>query len=134
MAIELARTMAQPRPWGVVDLRPWSNAGHGGVRIGEIWYERPGKPASSSSLLLKLLFTSEPLSIQAMANRRRELLRSGQGAASKYDTARVAECEIGRYASPDDAVATHDKNFIRFHVFSFGLMATDGYSACLAQT
>lgn len=64
MAIELARTMAQPRPWGVVDLRPWSNAGHGRVRIGEIWYERPGKPASSSSLLLKLLFTSEPLSIQ----------------------------------------------------------------------
>jgi mannose-6-phosphate isomerase len=64
MAIELARTMVQPRPWGVVDLRPWSNAGHGRVRIGEIWYERPGKPASSSSLLLKLLFTSEPLSIQ----------------------------------------------------------------------
>ena len=32
--------------------------------IGEIWYERPGKPVSSSSLLLKLLFTSEPLSIR----------------------------------------------------------------------
>jgi len=64
MAIELARTLEQPRPWGLVDLRPWSNAGHEGVRIGEIWYERPGKPASSSSLLLKLLFTGEPLSIQ----------------------------------------------------------------------
>ena len=49
MAIELARTMAQPRPWGVVDLRPWSNAGHGGVRIGEIWYERPGKPEIQSA-------------------------------------------------------------------------------------
>lgn len=64
MAIELARTLAQPRPWGLVDLRPWSNASHEGVRIGEIWYERPGKPASEPSLLLKLLFTSEPLSIQ----------------------------------------------------------------------
>src|SRR3990172_6735295 len=64
MAIELARTLAQPRPWGGVDLRPWSNAGHEGVRICEIWYERPGEPAPNSSLLLKLLFTSEPLSIQ----------------------------------------------------------------------
>src|SRR5512140_2234870 len=64
MAIERACTLAQPRPWGVADLRPWSDAGHEGVRIGEIWYERPGKPAASSSLLLKLLFTSEPLSIQ----------------------------------------------------------------------
>ena len=64
MAMELARTLAQPRPWGVVDLRPWSKAGHEGVRIGEIRYERPGEPAPNSSLLLKLLFTSEPLSIQ----------------------------------------------------------------------
>ena len=64
MAMELAHTLAQPRPWGVADLRPWSNAGHEGVRIGEIWYERPGEPAPNSSLLLKLLFTSEPLSIQ----------------------------------------------------------------------
>jgi mannose-6-phosphate isomerase len=64
MAIERACTLAQPRPWGVADLRPWSDVGHDGVPIGEIWYERPGKPAASSSLLLKLLFTSEPLSIQ----------------------------------------------------------------------
>jgi mannose-6-phosphate isomerase len=64
MAIELARTQALPRPWGVVDLGPWSHAAHDAVPIGEIWYERPGKPASPPSLLLKLLFTSEPLSIQ----------------------------------------------------------------------
>ena len=32
--------------------------------IGEIWYERPGSAASDPSLLLKLLFTSQPLSIQ----------------------------------------------------------------------
>lgn len=64
MAIELARALAHPRPWGVVDLRPWSNAGREGVRIGEIWYERPGERSPSTSLLVKLLFTSEALSIQ----------------------------------------------------------------------
>ncbi len=64
MAIELARALAHPRPWGVVDLRPWSHAGREGVRIGEIWYERPGERGPSTSLLVKLLFTSEALSIQ----------------------------------------------------------------------
>src|SRR5437867_2202105 len=64
MAIELARTLALPRPWGVADLRPWNKAANDGNLIGEIWYERPNEPASNPSLLLKLLFTSEPLSIQ----------------------------------------------------------------------
>jgi len=66
MAVEFARTQAQPRPWGVGDLRPWytTRAGDDGRPIGEIWYERPGKPAADPSLLLKLLLTNEPLSIQ----------------------------------------------------------------------
>ena len=64
MAIERAHVQAFPRPWGVVDLTPWSNAGRDGVPIGEIWYERAARPTPSPSLLLKLLFTSEPLSIQ----------------------------------------------------------------------
>jgi mannose-6-phosphate isomerase len=64
MAIEFARTQALPRPWGVVDPSPWCLAAHDAVPIGEIWYERPDKPTSTPSLLLKLLFTSEPLSIQ----------------------------------------------------------------------
>src|SRR5712692_483736 len=64
MAIELARARALPKPWGVVDLRPWSNARHDDGAIGEIWYERPGKDATNPSLLLKLLFTNQPLSIQ----------------------------------------------------------------------
>jgi mannose-6-phosphate isomerase len=68
MAIERARVQAVPRPWGVVDLSPWSTAAHDGALIGEIWYERPGRPASDPSLLLKLLFTSEPLSIQVHPN------------------------------------------------------------------
>lgn len=64
MAIEHARAHAVPKPWGVTDLRPWSNARHDGGSIGEIWYERPGRAAAGPSLLLKLLFTRQPLSIQ----------------------------------------------------------------------
>lgn len=65
MAIEHARAQAVPKPWGVADLRPWSRADHGGGRlIGEIWYKRSGSGPSDPSLLLKLLFTSQPLSIQ----------------------------------------------------------------------
>jgi mannose-6-phosphate isomerase len=64
MSIEHARTRAFPKPWGVEDLRPWSNVRHDGNAIGEIWYERPNNAAVDPSLLLKLLFTSQPLSIQ----------------------------------------------------------------------
>lgn len=64
MAIEHARVFAHPKPWGAVDLRPWSSVGCEGTCTGELWYERPGIEPPSSSLLLKLLFTSQPLSIQ----------------------------------------------------------------------
>jgi mannose-6-phosphate isomerase len=64
LAIEHARAHALPKPWGIVDLRPWSNARQGGRAIGELWYERPGSAGPDTSLLLKLLFTSQPLSIQ----------------------------------------------------------------------
>jgi mannose-6-phosphate isomerase len=65
MAVERARVHAVQKPWGVADLRPWSTADHdGGHLIGEIWYERSGNESSAPSLLLKLLLTSQPLSIQ----------------------------------------------------------------------
>ena len=64
MAVERAHGHALPKPWGIADLRPWSNARHDGEAIGEIWYERSAGAAADSSLLLKLLFTSQPLSIQ----------------------------------------------------------------------
>src|SRR5712672_3565255 len=64
VAIEHARAWALPKPWGILDLRPWSNARHEGGAIGEIWYERSGRRAARSSLLLKILFTDQPLSIQ----------------------------------------------------------------------
>ena len=64
MAIERATARALPKPWGAEHLHPWSNAAHGGHPIGEIWFERPGNAALNPLLLLKLLFTSQPLSIQ----------------------------------------------------------------------
>jgi mannose-6-phosphate isomerase len=63
MVVERAGAHPLPKPWGVRDLHPWSTARHDGDAIGEIRYERPDA-AAESSLLLKLLFTSQPLSIQ----------------------------------------------------------------------
>jgi mannose-6-phosphate isomerase len=66
MTVEHAQTHALPKPWGVADLRPWSKVrGDGDDNpIGEIWYERPTAATTSPALLLKLLFTNAPLSIQ----------------------------------------------------------------------
>ena len=64
MTIEHAHAHSLPKPWGVVDTRPWSSASNNANAIGEIWYERSNSTASPPSLLLKLLFTSQPLSIQ----------------------------------------------------------------------
>src|SRR6186713_3344661 len=64
MTIEHAHAHSVSKPWGVLDPSPWSNAGDGTKTIGEIWYERSDSTAVPPSLLLKLLFTSQPLSIQ----------------------------------------------------------------------
>jgi mannose-6-phosphate isomerase len=64
VTIENARASALPKPWGVFDLRPWSNARNEGGAVGEIWYERSGQEAAEPALLLKILFTNQPLSIQ----------------------------------------------------------------------
>jgi mannose-6-phosphate isomerase len=53
-----------PKLWGSLDLRPWNALGSSGVAIGEIWFERTVTDATEPSLLLKLLFANEPLSIQ----------------------------------------------------------------------
>ena len=64
MTIEHAQTHSLPKPWGVLDTRPWRHAGDHAETIGEIWFERSNSAASPPSLLLKLLFTNQPLSIQ----------------------------------------------------------------------
>ena len=51
------------KPWGSTDLLPWSS--HcASEAVGEIWIQRPDKRARKPTLLLKLLFTKQPLSIQ----------------------------------------------------------------------
>src|SRR6476469_7522783 len=64
MAIEHAPVQAVRKPWGVADLNPWSRIDGSEGAIGELWFQRVDKNAPSSALLLKLLFTSAPLSIQ----------------------------------------------------------------------
>ncbi len=47
--------------WGTTQLEPWfPNLASGAARIGEVWHEVP----ADIPLLVKFLFTSEPLSIQ----------------------------------------------------------------------
>jgi mannose-6-phosphate isomerase len=64
MGIEHACSRAVPKPWGSTDLRPWSELDHRGDAIGEIWFERAEAGAPACALLLKLLFTTQSLSIQ----------------------------------------------------------------------
>jgi mannose-6-phosphate isomerase len=64
MAIEHAAVQVVRKPWGVADLHPWSGIDGSGDRVGELWFERTDRSTPVPALLLKLLFTSEPLSIQ----------------------------------------------------------------------
>ena len=63
MTMEIASIRVVRKPWGRTDLRPWSELGHDGGAIGELWFERSTAGAPEPTLLLKLLFTDEPLSI-----------------------------------------------------------------------
>src|ERR1700682_2532431 len=64
MAIEHASVQAARKRCGVSDLHPWSGIDVSADAVGELWFQRADKDAPSPALLLKLLFTSEPLSIQ----------------------------------------------------------------------
>ena len=61
MTIQLATVETVPKPWGSIDLQPWSNRTPDGAAIGEIWFRHAGP---DPALLVKLLFTTQPLSIQ----------------------------------------------------------------------
>ncbi|MDX3967654.1 MAG: class I mannose-6-phosphate isomerase [Bradyrhizobium sp.] len=64
MTVEHASVRVVCKPWGVADIRPWSRIDISGDTVGELWFDRVDKDAPGSALLLKLLFTSQPLSIQ----------------------------------------------------------------------
>lgn len=51
--------------WGRRRLAPWfPDVSEGAEPVGEVWYELEGVPADAPDLLVKILFTSEKLSIQ----------------------------------------------------------------------
>jgi mannose-6-phosphate isomerase len=64
MAIEHASVQVVRKPWGVSDLHPWSSIDGSDDAVGELWFQRVDENARNPALLLKLLFTSEPLSVQ----------------------------------------------------------------------
>ena len=63
MPTEHASVRVVHKPWGVSDLQPWSSFDGTSDPVGELWFERADENAPIPTLLLKLLFTSEPLSI-----------------------------------------------------------------------
>lgn len=68
MTIEHAIARSLSKTWGVADPRPWSSAGRRDNAIGEIWYERSSHAPVPPALLLKVLLTDRPLSIQVHPN------------------------------------------------------------------
>ncbi|HTK12538.1 MAG TPA: class I mannose-6-phosphate isomerase [Xanthobacteraceae bacterium] len=64
MTIERSVKEMKRKPWGSTHLLPWSRASTDDGAIGEVWFQRPAAAVPESALLLKLLFTTEPLSIQ----------------------------------------------------------------------
>jgi mannose-6-phosphate isomerase len=64
MPTEHASVRVVHKPWGGSDLQPWSSIDGTGDAVGELWFERTDENAPLPALLLKLLFTSEPISIQ----------------------------------------------------------------------
>ncbi len=64
MAIEHAVMRVVHKPWGSNALKPWSNVDASGDAVGELWFERADTDAAAPSLLFKLLFTTDRLSIQ----------------------------------------------------------------------
>ena len=52
MAIEIARTVSVPRPWGVVGRKFPVTSANDGIAIGEIRYERPLKSIDARQFCL----------------------------------------------------------------------------------
>lgn len=67
VTIEHASVRVVQKPWGSTNLRPWSKIRPNNVAIGELCFEHPAQP-EKSALLLKLIFTNKPLSIQVHPN------------------------------------------------------------------
>ncbi|QOY91170.1 type I phosphomannose isomerase catalytic subunit [Paludibaculum fermentans] len=60
--VPMSKTFLE-KVWGTPDLAPWYESG--GRKIGEVWFGTEGEPLP---LLMKLIFTSERLSVQVHPN------------------------------------------------------------------
>jgi len=63
MTVELSASKTVSKPWGRLDTEPWHHDSISEERVGEIWFSNEVKN-EKSELLLKILFTEQPLSIQ----------------------------------------------------------------------
>ena len=52
------------KPWGRLDLHPWSRLATDAIAVGELWFDRAEDDGNPPALLIKLLFTDQHLSIQ----------------------------------------------------------------------
>ena len=59
-----ARVRAIPKPWGTLDLLPWSRLATDAGPVGELWFDRADDGGDAPELLIKLLFTEQHLSVQ----------------------------------------------------------------------
>lgn len=64
MTIEKASRLDIEKPWGSINVGPWALHGAGHGIVGETWFERPAVLGAGPELLVKLLYTSQRLSIQ----------------------------------------------------------------------
>jgi mannose-6-phosphate isomerase len=64
MALEPAHKINVPKPWGLTAKSDWAASEQREQPIGEIWYDRTSAASVAPALLLKILMTSKPLSIQ----------------------------------------------------------------------
>lgn len=62
MPVQRAPARAVTKPWGLIGPSPW-HAGHADTPVGELCFEASHAP-TPPELLMKLLMTSQPLSIQ----------------------------------------------------------------------
>lgn len=129
MPFERATSRTASKPWGSKDLRPWSFVDNQAV-IGELTFDRVYPHTPDPSLLLKLLFTTQDLSIQVhpddffaqsvgMANGKTEawyVLSAEEGAKVAIGLKRsMTQIEL-RDAIADGSIA----DFVRWQTASVG--------------
>ena len=101
MPATLLQTTRVEKPWGRRQLWPgFDDVPEGGKPVGEIWFQKEGD--SKPDLLIKYLFTSQPLSVQVHPN--------GEQAHARNLPRGKDECWNVLAAQPDSTIAlgTHE--------------------------